>query len=173
MLIKKILAVTVSFCLCAALSAQAAPKKVLTARDVDNFAANYTAMNVDFDALGDKFDNLIEPGTDGESLGLAIARARSTKAPPEIQAILKKYGYDDNGFEKIMVITFGCSALAMESAMNEQLQDVQMTPEMKVYLDSAKLQVSQMKGAIHPDDLALIQKRQDDIVALLSSGSAQ
>lgn len=167
---KKGLVTAVVFaCVCSVLAAQATPKKVLLAQDVINFVSTYEAMDADFTALGDKYDNLIGDMEEGESLASAITRARSIHAPVEITMILKKYGYGDNGFEKLMVITFGCSALAMDQAITEQTANIEMTPEMKEYIESARSQVTEMLSAIHTDDLALIRSKQDAIVALLGT----
>lgn len=167
---KKILvAVVLIACVCSVLVAQATPKKVLLAQDVNNFVSTYDAMDADFASLGDKYDNLIGDMEEGESLSSAITRARSIQAPAEITMILKKYGYGDNGFEKLMVITFGCSALAMDQAITEQTAGIEMTTEMKEYMDTARSQVTEMLSAIHTDDLALIRSKQDAITALLGT----
>ena len=165
---KKTLSVLIFICACTLVFAQTAPKKVLSVKDIDGFIKNYAAMDSEFTALGNMYENLIEPGTEEETLGSAITRARTTKAPPEIQAIIKKYGFGDNGFEKIMVITFGCSALEMDRAMDEQTAGIEMTPEMKGYLDTAKAQIAEMKAAFDPADLKLIQSKQDEIITLLT-----
>lgn len=166
---KVIVTIVFIMCVCVVLTAQEAPKKVLVVQDVNNFVSTYASMDADFAALGDKYNNLIGDMQEGESLGAAITRARTIQAPSEIIAILKKYGYGDNGFEKLMVITFGCSALAMDQAINEQTAGIEMTTEMKEYMDTARGQVKEMLSAIHTDDLALIRSKQDAITALLGT----
>ncbi len=170
-MIKRLSALAIFACMAVLLSAQTpAPKKVLTAKDVDIFVAKYPAIEADFEALGDKYDDLLEtdmsdPSTG--SFGTAIAQVRATKVPAEIAAILKKHGLGENGFEKIMVISFGFVSLEMENAVKEQVNAPGMTPEMKSYMDGALMQVEEMKSSIHKDDLALIASKRAGIAEVL------
>jgi hypothetical protein len=157
----------VLLCLGSLLFAQGAPKKVLTPKDVDAFIANYPAMQKEFDALGDKYNDLLGDGEDGGSYAAVLAQARSAEVPAEIKAILKKYGFGENGFEKLIVITLGCSALEMDRVLSEQAADPDMTADMLSYMDGAKAQVAQMKEAVHKDDLAVIKPKQAKIVEML------
>lgn len=147
-----------------------APKKVLTAKDIDIFVAKYPAIEADFEALGDKYDDLLDTDIGDPSLGsfgAAIAQARATKVPAEIAAILKKHGLGENGFEKIMVISFGFVSLEMENVVKEQVNAPGMTSEMKSYMDGALMQVNEMKASIHKDDLALIASKRAGIAEVL------
>jgi len=170
-MIKRLSAIFVVLCLAALSFAQApAAKKILTAKDVDVFVAKYPAIEADFEALGDKYDDLLSPDMDDTSamdFGSVIAQARATKVPAEITAILRKHGLGDNGFEKIMVITFGFMTLEWERVMNEQLSDPAMTPEMKSYMAGASEQVNEMKASIHKDDLALISSKRTGIAGII------
>jgi hypothetical protein len=149
-----------------ALFAQSAPKKVLSSKDIDAFAANFETLNGDLDALGDKYESVFaadENATPAEIL----AKLRTTKVPPEIQSILKKNGLGENGFEKLMVITIGFSALEMESYLNDQQAQYGSSPEFQPYLDKGMTQVKELKAAIHADDLALLTAKHDVLYPLL------
>lgn len=158
----------------AMLFGQTAPKKVLAAGDVDSFITNFSAMSAEFDALGNSYEDLIPPGAaeeDGISYSSLIAQVRATAVPSEVKAILKKYGLGENGFEKIMVITLGCTALEMDRIVTLQSSDPSVPQEMKGYFDGAKSQIAEMKSAIHPDDLALIKSKLATIIELLEIDS--
>lgn len=169
MVFKKCVFFVLSVLLCATVFAQTAPKKVLTAKDVDVFVAKFEAINAEFEALGDKYDNLIGDQDGQTSFSAVLAQTRSVTVPAEIQTILKKHGFGDNGFEKFMVISLGCSALEMERVMDEEMKGVEITAEMKPYFETAKVQITEMKAAFHPDDLKLIKAKQDKIITLLGS----
>ncbi len=175
---KRLFALTVFFCVASLVFAQAsAPKKVLTSKDIDIFVANYPAIEADFAALGDKYDKLLEPEMDmnmsmDDSFSSAVSRARATKVPAEISAILKKHGLGDNGFEKIMVISYGFMTLEWERAIDEQLSAPGMTPEMKSYMAGASEPVYEMKKTIHKDDLALISTKRTALSGVLADDRA-
>lgn len=167
---KKIFAFAILLVVAVSCFAQTAPKKVLTAADVDNFIKNYRALDTEFEALGDKYDEYFsayETDSMDESPAASMAAIRSATIPAEITAILKKYGFGENGFEKIIVIGMGYGALALELAIKEEMGSVEMTPEMKPYIDGAYAQVNQLKAGIHKDDLSLISARLDKIAPIM------
>lgn len=157
------------------LSAQAAPKKVLTAKEVGSFISNKTALEADLEALGDSYDEYFESayGDSEESMStdpaVAFAELRSIKIPSEVQAIMKKHGLGDNGFEKFIVITYGFAALYLEKQIDTQLAGQEITPEMKPYVEQMKLVASQMKQGIHTSDLSLISARYDELGKVLET----
>lgn len=151
--------------------AQAAPKKVLSSKDVESFATNFEALNGDLDALGDKYDNLFATD-ENASPSEILTKLRSTKVPQEIQAILKKNGLGENGFEKLMIITIGFSALEMETYLNEQQAQYGSSPEIQPYIDQGMTQVNELKAAIHKDDLALLAAKHDLLYPLLMADTA-
>jgi hypothetical protein len=151
--------------------AQAAPKKVLSSKDVESFATNFEALNGDLDALGDKYDSLFATDENASPSEILI-KLRSTKVPQEIQAILKKNGLGENGFEKLMIITIGFSALEMETYLNEQQAQYGNSPEIQPYIDQGMTQVKELKAAIHKDDLALLESKHDLLYPLLMADTA-
>ena len=177
-MMKKIIASVLLFSLAFASFAQTAPKKVLSAKDVDAFIANHAAIESDLEALGDKYDKYFNiPGMDQEDpqnaaapgsvpdMSAAINALRATKVPAEVQAIMQKHGMGDNGFEKYIVISYGFGALYLEKMLKMQSTAQAQTPEMKPYLDQAQQSVAQMKATVHSSDLALVSARLDDLAA--------
>jgi hypothetical protein len=171
-LMKKKLAATVALlCLAAALFAQAAPKKVLSAKDVDGFIKNYATIEADLEALGDKYADFFASSEDDneEDIGKIIARTRSLEVPAEIQEVLKKNGLGENGFEKFMVITFGFYALYMESNLDGEAFLSSEDPEMKAIYDEYMTMVNGMKEAVHKDDLSLVESKEAELMAVLAA----
>lgn len=160
---KRTLAVVVFVCLVAAgIAAQTAPKKILSGKDIDAFVSNFDAIERDFDALGDKYDEYFMTGSGQDaaaSPSATIAMMRAKAVPEEVKAILKKHGLGDNGFEKMIVISAGFGALEMDSSIAAQEQEYADYPEMTTYLDAAKKQVAELKASIHKDDLSLLSAR--------------
>lgn len=150
----------------AALFAQSAPKKVLSTKDVEAFAANFETLNGDLDALGDKYESVFATDENASPAEI-LAKLRATKVPSEIQDILKKNGLGENGFEKLMVITIGFSALEMESYLNDQQAQYGSSSEFQPYIDKGMTQVKDLKAAIHADDLALLTAKRDLLYPLL------
>ncbi|HOT61294.1 MAG TPA: hypothetical protein PLU93_00370 [Treponemataceae bacterium] len=151
-----------------AASAQAAPKKVLSAKDVQTFIDNYEALSADLDALEGKYDDLFTP-EEGCDIPTAMAAVRAVKVPDEMRAIVKKHGLGDNGFEKIIVIAYSVSYVQLEKGIVELEGQAAEMPEMAGYLDQYRQQLAAMKSGIHPDDLETVRKRADDLAAILGS----
>ena len=173
---KRTLAVLAAICLVAvSLAAQAAPKKVLSGKDIEAFIANFDGIERDMDALGEKYDEYFEAeDQDGTaSPSMIIAQMRARKVPEEVKAILKKHGLGDNGFEKIIVISAGFGALEMDSSIVAQEQEYADYPEMAGYLDQAKQQTSELKASIHKDDLSLISARSNELRTLFDEESEE
>jgi len=145
-----------------------APKKVLSAKDIDSFIANYEAMTADFEAMDNQYEELFAP-VEGETVSAMVTRFRSITVPSEIQAIMKKYGLGANGFEKMMVITLGYASLAMEDALAQLEATVTDQPEMAEYVTMYKDQLAEFKTVVHPDDIALLKARQADLALLLGA----
>ena len=171
---KKILASILVLCLCGASFAQTAPKKILAAKDIDAFISNHAAIETDLEALGDKYDKYFDiPGANPEAspagsvpdMAAAINALRATKVPEEVQAIMRKHGMGDNGFEKYIVISYGFGALYLEKMLKMQSASQARTPEMKPYMDQAQQSVAQMKATVDGSDLALVSARLDDLAA--------
>lgn len=189
---KKILAAIFVLFFCCATFAQTAPQKILSAKDVDAFIANYAAIESDLEALGDKYDKYFDipgltpaavsgatptqdqggaaspangPGTGIPDMAAAINALRATKVPSEVQAIMQKHGMGENGFEKYIVISYGFGALYLEKMLKMQCSAKTQTPEMKPYLDQAQQSVEQMKATVHSSDLSLVSARLDDLAA--------
>ena len=155
----------------ASLSAQTPPKKVLSAKDIDSFAANFEALNADLDAVGGKYDDIF--GSDGnESPSQILAKLRATKIPAEIQDILRKHGLGENGFEKLMIITIGFSALEMETYLNDQRVQYGDSPDAQPYIDQGMAQVKELKAAISKDDLNLLASKRDLLYPLMMNNTA-
>jgi hypothetical protein len=170
-MMKKLAAAVALLCVAALVFAQSEPKKVLSAKDVDGFITNYATIEADLDALGDKYAEFFNADTSSEEddISKMIANTRALKVPDEIQAILKKDGLGDNGFEKFMVITFGFYAIYMEMNLDAEAFLSSEDPEMKAIYDEYMAMVNNMKDAIHKDDLKVIEARKDDLLALLAS----
>lgn len=155
---------------------QAAPKKILTAKEVGSYIANKKAIEADLEALGDKYSEYFEdievesPEASNVDPAVAFADMRAMKIPAEIQAVMKKNGLGDNGYEKFLVITYGFGALYFERQIDAQLAGQTASPEMKPFIDQMKLAAAQMKAGVHSSDLALISARYDDLVAVMEAG---
>ncbi len=174
---KRTLAVFAVACFAAlALTAQTAPKKVLTGKDIDVFVENFDKIESELNALGDKYEDYfkteIEP-EDGQmpSPGKTIALMRAKEVPAEVKAVFKRHGLGDNGFEKIIVISAGFGALEMESAIRSQEQEYAEFPDMATYLEAAKSQVAELKASVHKDDLSLLSSRADELRGFFSDQS--
>jgi hypothetical protein len=171
---KRILAAIMMLCLVCASFAQTAPKKILSAKDVDAFIANHAAIETDLEALGDKYDKYFDiPGVNPApnqggavpDMAAEINALRATKVPAEVQSIMQKHGMGDNGFEKYIVISYGFGALYLEKMLKMQSASQAQTPEMKPYMDQAQQRVAQMKATVNSSDLALVSARLDDLAA--------
>jgi len=163
-------ATLVLFALCAAflLGAQEAPRKVLSDRDVDAFIANAHGIEADLDALGDRYDQSYALGalaSGGTSSPSSFLEYRNVKVPAEVEAVMKKHGLGDGGFEKYLVIAIGFGALFMEQTMAVQLQAYADMPEMQAAMTEARAAAGAMKAAVHPDDLDLLSRRMADLAA--------
>lgn len=156
---------------------QGAPKKILSAREVGSFIAEKSAIEADLESLGNKYDDFFEdmnpesPDEANPDPSAAIAKLRAMKIPAEIQAVMKKHGLGDNGFEKYLVITYGFGALYLERQIDAELAGQEITPEMKPYVDQMKLVATQMKAGVHSSDMSLISERYDDLFAVMDAGN--
>lgn len=148
-----------------------APKKVLSAKDIDIFLANYEAMSTEFDSM-ETVNNDLFAEVEGESVSDMITRFRAITVPDEMQAILKKYGLGANGFDKMLVISLGYRSLVLEDAIVQLEAMVAEQPDMEGYLTMYKDQLTELKTVFHPDDIALLKSKQADLAVLLDSPSS-
>lgn len=151
--------------------AQTAPEKILSPADVSAYAANFTAIQDELDALGDKYDEYFPDAFDSEEdetdLTASIRRLRSVAPPAEIKAIMKKHGLGGQGFEKFVVISYCIGISAMETAYDMYASQYAGNAQMSAYLEEAKKNVEAMKSAVHPADLKLVASRQEELAPLL------
>lgn len=161
--------------ICAALltvSAQTAPAKVLTAKDIDAYVTNFDKIQAALDALGDKYDEYFPESfedEDGDQMDLSASfrRLREVKAPAEIEAIMKKNGLGDKGFLKFIVISYCAGISVMEASFELYSAQYADNAEMMGYFKEAMGNVEAMKSAVHASDLALVAARQDEIMPLM------
>jgi hypothetical protein len=155
--------------------AQGTPAKVLSAKDLDAFIANYAALDAALARLGDRYDSYLDisvPETASENpaaITESIARLRAAVPPPELSSLMKKYGLGANGVEKYIVISYGFGALYFAKTMNEGFAGKNLTPNLRVYIDENNRTFAAMRAAIHKDDLALIVSRLDALIKLHES----
>ena len=166
---KKILATaTLVLFVAAMVFAQGAPKKILSASDVDAFVANYEALEADLDALEGKYDYLFDPideQMEDETADIAgvFGQMRGIDVPAEIRDVFKKHGMGSDGFEKMIVITASYQTLEMDAQMVQFEQQFKDNPDMQPYLDMAKTQNEELKKVLHKGDIAVVKTRLEDL----------
>lgn len=165
------LALAAAFLAGTALYAEDAPKKILAAKDIDAFIANFETLNADLDAVGDKYDDVFKTSEDAGPAQI-LKDLRKVKVPQEIKDILKKNGLGENGFEKLMVITIGFSAIEMEKYLDAQREQYAQAPDAQEFIDQSMAQVKEIKTVIHKDDLALLTNKREALYPVLMSDAA-
>lgn len=159
---------------CSLSFAQEKPNNILVASDIDAFVGNYAGIQTDLDGLGNKYDSFFDP--DGTAAAQASAdpsssfiRLRDGTPPDEVQAIFRNHGLGDNGFAKYLVISFGVSVLYMEKVLASQDPSFSATPEAQAYFEQVTAMVKNMRATVHPDDLALLSARQDELIGIYTA----
>ncbi len=166
----KKLSTIILFCLIGSFAfAQTAPKQVLSEKDINNFIVNYKQIMAAFDALGDKYNYLFKdveakPGFE------SVIKMRSIAVPEEVQAILKKNGLGDNGFEKAMVIIQGTGVIFMEEDLNSLTNEAGSDPQITEYLKQARNGIKPLKDSINSKDFVLLNNKKDELFKLLNEG---
>lgn len=162
---KRTITVLISFALLmtvAVPAALASPARVLTKPTIDRFIKDFPAMQVEFEALGDKTMESIESlGSDEESVEYSAESLRkalnTAMADVKIKAILKRYGWNDTFVDVYLAIVSSCSYLAFEEVYNAYPM-----PEYKQYLD-------QVRATVHPDDIAIVKANKVAIDRVLNA----
>lgn len=166
------LAIVSAFASLLPVAAETAPEKVLSAKDVDAYIANFDKIQTALDALGDKYDEYFPESfeeEDGDQMDLSASfrRLRDVKPPAEIDAIMKKNGLGDRGFLKFIVISYGAGIAVMETSFELYSAQYADNAEMMGYFKESMKNVEAMKSAIHPADLKLVTDRQEEIMPLM------
>ena len=150
--------------------AQQAPKKVLSQADINAFNQHIEAINRDLESVESPIDIMeINPMAmdEGNDLTAYITNMRNTPASPAVQAIFRKYGLGDNGFEKYLVILFSVSAEATKREMAEVRDLYAVMPEGASFIASIDSMITQMEAALHRDDRALVLSQIDSLISLI------
>jgi len=148
--------------------AQTTPEKVLTPADVTAYIGNFTDIQNELDALGDRYDQMFaDPMGEQGDLAESFQRLRELDPPAEVAAIMEKNGLGDRGFLKFVVISYCVGITTMENAYDLYASQYAGNAQMTAYLGAMKQNVDAMKSAVHPDDLALVSANQADLAPLL------
>jgi len=153
------------------------PTKVLAARDLDAFIANYAALDAALAGFGGKYDAWLD-ATAAESASAnpgeiteSIARLRAAVPPAELAATFRRYGLGERGLEKYLVISYGFGALYFAQLMDAEFAGKAPEGELRSYVEESRRTFAAMRAAIHPDDLALIAARLDRLIKLQESAA--
>lgn len=151
-------------CLALAFTAQpaaAAPARVLDKATLDRFLDVFPEMVAELETLGDDlsgpFDELGDDGGDSGGFSMDAMRAgiEAAFADARVKAILSKYGWDARFIEVYATIISGYMYIAFE--------EIYATYPM----EATKLYLDEVKGAMHPDDIALLKANRARIEAVL------
>lgn len=153
-------------------TAQDPPESILKPGDVKHFIKTFPLLKEDINKHGIKYD--AKDGT------MTVPEAIQSKN--EFLEILKKYGWDENFFQKAKVIILGYSSIVYgeemkkaDSAFEESIKEIDSNPhlsdemkkqlkeQMKAAGSSMKKQDSDLKSQIHPNDLKMISPKVKEI----------
>ena len=160
--------------------AQEAPKPVLESGDVEHFIKTYPQLSEEFEKFGAQYE--VESGD------LEVPEA--LKANHEFLGILKKYGWDEQFFQKISVILLGYSAIQYKDELEkaapgfgEAMKEIESNPalsqEMKEQLmkqmgtaQGALSQQQEMFGTqINPKDMELLRPFADKLKKVIEENN--
>lgn len=146
--------------------AEDSPKPVLKSGDVEHFIKTFPQLSKDFEKFGAQYE--------AKSGDLQVPAA--LKANQEFLGILKKYGWDENFFQKVSVILLGYSAIEYKDEMakaapglGEALKGIESNPalsremkeQMMKQMEAAQGALSQQQEMwntqIHPKDMELLR----------------
>ncbi|MCP5052139.1 MAG: hypothetical protein GY940_33540 [bacterium] len=152
------------------------PKPVLDDGDVLRFIKTFPLMKEDFEKYGAKYE--------AKSGNVTIPEA--LKASAEYQSIMKKYGWDQGFFTKMLTIVRGYSGIVygkemknadpkIEQAIKQIKENAHLSDEMKKKMIDGmmaakgvlKNQGLNIMGGIHPKDLARIKPLVNQIKMVL------
>lgn len=178
--------------------AAAAPKSVLTQKDIDRFETDFPSIVEELDSLGlDAMDFGTPEITGPEELATIVAeigtvfdkaKAVVLKSKPAV-AVLKKYGYDAaKFFDMLKAVTFGILVAETEPQLAEldkaraeyfktidgdkKKTKAQKDKEKKEYdsmVSAVKTMVAQAKALVSAADLALVKKNADMLKSALDT----
>jgi len=84
----------------------------------------------------------------------------------EVEAILKKHGWDNNYFQKFSAIMMGYAYVNMEKEMNYDDIPEEQKPMIKQMLDQAS---QQFKHMVNDKDINLVRSKYSSLKSLLDS----
>ena len=155
--------------LTAAVFAQGTPKKVMNPKGLDKFIADYPKITKELEASGiqDKAAAMEGqmnggPNASAGSEPFYVVMKKSigeVKKAPQWKSILRKYGWSDDFWDYLYALSVGSYVSSMEQYGGDQL------PE------NMKKDIQGGKAAVHKDDLALIQKNLEKIMAMMDESS--
>lgn len=182
--------------------AAAAPKTVLTQKDVDKFITDFPLITEELDSIGLDDVDFGSPDVESfEQLATIVkdiadmfdkAQAVVAKSKDAV-AILKGYGYDvPKFFDRLRAVTFGILVAETEPQLSEldkaraeyfkmidsdkKKTKAQKDKEKKEYdamVSAVKTMIAQAKARVSAADLALVKKNLDDLKAALTTGKEE
>ena len=171
--LKQIMAAVLALALVStAVYAQAAPAKILTQNDIESFLSNFEQIQNEMEDLGDKYNDLFDSEDFESGVGLAIRSARALRMPAEIQAVFNRNGMGNNGFEKMLVITFAISSIEMQETIEENREMYSGIPEMEEYMKEFEQQILDIRSEIHADDLRLVTANRARLLEMFMNDSS-
>lgn len=155
--------------LAAVVFAQGTPKKIMDPKGLDKFITDYPKITKELDASGVK-DNPMQmedqmnggansPSSSEPFYGIMKKSIDEVKKIPQWKSILRKYGWSDTFWDYLYVISVGIFVSSMEQYAGSQL------PE------QMKKDIQGGRSAVHSEDLALIQKNLEKIMAMMDDSS--
>jgi hypothetical protein len=149
---------------------QGTPKKVMNPKGLDKFIIDYPKITKELDASPVK-DNPLEregqmnggPNSPSSEESFYVVMKKSineVKKIPQWKPILRKYGWDDTFWDYLYALSVGSYVATME-----QYGDSSPLPE------NMKKDVQGGRSSVHSDDLALIQKNLEKIMAMMDDSS--
>ena len=151
--------------------AQQSVTAVLSDEDVTSFISNYASITSDIDTLRgeyEEFFSVLDATDEEDNPATIITKIRALDPPPEVQAVLKKNGLGDDGFEKYAVILFGTSILFLNQLLSDQMSQADSEEEKNTYAQIQQ-QLTELKGTIHEDDLVLLSSHQEALLSIMMS----
>lgn len=110
------------------------------------------------EAIVDNFINTVKPMNEElKELGYDLTNEEGLVATVKVQAVMKKYGWDESFAQQFAAITLGFSYLQMMENIDKMPQEQQQAMK--------DMYTNQYKSLVHDDDLKLIKPKLKEIEA--------
>lgn len=154
---KKVVAAACALLVVAGAAFAQAPAKFLDQKKLDKFLADFPKIS----AAGQEEGLAVQGASESSAAaamagppaaGTSISKAmrdgmNAMKQNPEARKLLAKYGWDDSFWDTLFVVGVSLAVIQMEEGFEGQT----IPAEMKPFVDD-------IRGAVHPSDVALVKK---------------